>query len=282
MAIEEESDPEDYIDKEINRKIALKRTETVKSVVHATINENDDILFRIKRRQKAEQDAMKKMKVNKENVYIEKFVEDDANANLPASKTGKRGNDLYETVIEEFKKSPKMQRKTGNDNLNEDEASENAAIVIQAMFKGYKIRKELDEIKAFHRNMSQPVDDDRSQSISESNKVTIKGGQRRQDSYLAAVCSPPDSFADDGPGTKRPWKARQESYAEAVNTQPREAKTADWQKRQNSYQAAVDGGAGLDLISASSIDAGRRPTRQVKISQQKCSHFDSLICVGLL
>ena len=27
MAIEEESDPEDYIDKEINRKIALKRTE---------------------------------------------------------------------------------------------------------------------------------------------------------------------------------------------------------------------------------------------------------------
>ena len=282
MAIEEESDPEDYIDKEINRKIALKRTETVKSVVHATINENDDILFRIKRRQKAEQDAMKKMKVNKENVYIEKFVEDDANANLPASKTGKRGNDLYETVIEEFKKSPKMQRKTGNDNLNEDEASENAAIVIQAMFKGYKIRKELDEIKAFHRNMSQPVDDDRSQSISESNKVTNKKGQRRQDSYLAAVCSPPDSFADDGPGTKRPWKARQESYAEAVNTQPREAKTADWQKRQNSYLAAVDGGAGLDLISASSIDAGRRPTRQVKASQQKSTHFDSLICLGLL
>ena len=72
MAIEEESDPEDYIDKEINRKIALKRTETVKSVVTNTINENDDILFRIKRRQRAEQEAMKKMKVNKENVYIEK------------------------------------------------------------------------------------------------------------------------------------------------------------------------------------------------------------------
>ena len=64
MAIEEESDPEDYIDKEINRKIALKRTETVKSVVKSTINENDDILFRIKRRQKAEQEAMKKMKVD--------------------------------------------------------------------------------------------------------------------------------------------------------------------------------------------------------------------------
>ena len=157
MAIEEESDPEDYIDKEINRKIALKRTETVKSVVKSTINENDDILFRIKRRQKAEQEAMKKMKVDKENVYIEKLVEDDANANLPLSKSNKRSNDLYDTVITEFKKSPKMQRKIPDD--NEDKATENAAIVIQSMFKGYKIRKELDEIKAFHRNISQPIED---------------------------------------------------------------------------------------------------------------------------
>merc|ERR1711936_1066902 len=73
MAIEEESDPEDYIDKEINRKIALKRTETVKTVVKECINENDDILFRIKRRTKAEQETLKKMKLDKENVYNEKL-----------------------------------------------------------------------------------------------------------------------------------------------------------------------------------------------------------------
>ena len=81
MAIEEESDPEDYIDKEINRKIALKRTETVKTVVKECINENDDILFRIKRRTKTEQETIKKMKVDKENVYNETLREEDSNAN---------------------------------------------------------------------------------------------------------------------------------------------------------------------------------------------------------
>ena len=53
----------------------------------------------LEKQQKAEQEAMKKMKVDKENVYIEKLVEDDANANLPLSKSNKRSNDLYDTVI---------------------------------------------------------------------------------------------------------------------------------------------------------------------------------------
>ena len=82
MAIEEESDPEDYIDKEINRKIALKRTETVKTVVKECINENDDILFKIKRRARAEQEAMKKFKIDKENDYNEQMLIEDSNANI--------------------------------------------------------------------------------------------------------------------------------------------------------------------------------------------------------
>ena len=49
------------------------------------------------------------------------------------------------------------------------------------------------------------------------------------------MCSPPDSFADDGPPTKRPWKTRQESYNEAINQPDGASKTEDWKNRQNSY-----------------------------------------------
>jgi len=230
MAIEEETDPEDYIDKEINRKIALKRTETVKTVVKECINENDDILFRIKRRTKAEQDTLKKLKVDKENVYNEKLREEDSNANIQTNNTKKRErvDNMYESVIEEFKqKSPNLKRKNLTEienNLNEEES--NAAIVIQAVFKGYKIRKELDEMKAFHRNMSQPINEELSPRPENKN---MEGVKRRQNSYLEAVCSPPDSFADEP--SKRPWKTRQESYAEAINCEENSNKPVDWQKK---------------------------------------------------
>ena len=160
MAIEEESDPEDYIDKEINRKIALKRTEVVKTVVKECINENDDILFKIKRRAKAEQDAMKKFKVDKENDYNEPLIiEDmDTNANLKTSRPGSsdRVDNRLEEVVKEFTKSPKLRRKTLEE-IPMDNEETNAAILIQSAFKGFKVRKELEEMKAFHRNMSQPI-----------------------------------------------------------------------------------------------------------------------------
>ena len=160
MAIEEESDPEDYIDKEINRKIALKRTEVVKTVVKECINENDDILFKIKRRAKAEQDAMKKFKVDKENEYNEPLIiEDmDTNANLHTSrpKSSGRVDNRLEDVVKEFTKSPKLLRKTLEE-IPMDNEETNAAILIQSAFKGFKVRKELEEMKAFHRNMSQPI-----------------------------------------------------------------------------------------------------------------------------
>merc|ERR1712083_1192544 len=53
-------DGEDYIDKEINRKIALKRTESVKSVVSECITENEDILLKIK--QRSDKEKLEKIK----------------------------------------------------------------------------------------------------------------------------------------------------------------------------------------------------------------------------
>ena len=234
MAIEEESDPEDYIDKEINRKIALKRTETVKTVVKECINENDDILFKIKRRARAEQEAMKKFKVDKENTdYNEqRFIEDsNANIQLTSAHTDNVDNRLA-NVSEKIKtKSSKCK-----DELPDLEAADvaAAAVLIQSAFKGFKVRKELDEMKAFHRNMSQPICEEHSPKPQH---------KRRQNSYMEAVCSPPDSFADEP--VKRSWKTRQESYNEAINQQEDNSKSEDWKMRQNSYLQAI--GSSLDV-----------------------------------
>ena len=225
MAIEEESDPEDYIDKEINRKIALKRTETVKTVVRECINENDDILFQIKRRARAEQEAMKKFKVDKENEYNEQMIIEDSNANLQTSRprSSDRVDNRLEDVVKEFKKSPNLPRKTLKEipvdveelpDLNDKDFAD-AAVLIQSAFKGFKVRKELEEMKAFHRNMSQPICEEHSPKPEHRSPGKVTG--RRQNSYQEAVCSPPDSFADEAPPTKRAWKTRQESYNEAIN-----------------------------------------------------------------
>merc|ERR1712088_938703 len=101
-------------------------------------------------------------------------------------------------------------------------------------------------MKAFHRNMSQPICEEHSPKPENRNKDGIP---KRQNSYLEAVCSPPDSFADEP--TKRPWKTRQESYAEAIDHEENSNKPVDWQNRQNSYLQAV--GASLDVISPSSV-----------------------------
>ena len=236
MAIEEESDPEDYIDKEINRKIALKRTEVVKTVVKECINENDDILFKIKRRARAEQEAMKKFKVDKENEYNEQLNIEDSNANIQTSRprSNDRVDNRLEEVVREFKKSPKLPRKTLEEiPMVMDNEETNAAILIQSAFKGFKVRKELEEMKAFHRNMSQPICEEHSP------KPEHKVG-KRQNSYQEAVCSPPDSFADEPETKKRPWKTRQESYNEAINQQQNDdgIKLEDWKNRQNSYLQA--------------------------------------------
>ena len=116
MALEEDSD-EDYIDKEIKRKIALKRTESVKSVVKECINENEDILYRIKRRTKQEQDVIDKLKTEQNNL-VNKTVHafttagGDSNANIK----------------------------------HQDNGEENkAACVIQAIFKGQVVCKFLNK-----------------------------------------------------------------------------------------------------------------------------------------
>ena len=277
MAIEEESDPEDYIDKEINRKIALKRTETVKTVVKECINENDDILFRIKRRTRAEQEALKKLKLDKENVYNEKLRVEDSNANIKINQTNKkdRVDNMYENVIDEFKrKSPNLKRKNMDEidnNLNDQEEA-NAAVVIQSVFKGYKIRKELEEMKAFHRHMSQPINEEVSPRPENKN---VESGKRRQNSYLEAVCSPPDSFADEP--AKRPWKTRQESYAEAINQDENINKSLDWQNRQNSYLQAV--GASLDVTSP--VNATEQTeSKSTKVNKRQDSYQKAISSVS--
>merc|ERR1711874_563231 len=111
-----------------------------------------------------------------------------------------------------------------------------AAVLIQSAFKGFKVRKELDEMKAFHRNMSQPICEEHSPKPQH---------KRRQNSYMEAVCSPPDSFADEP--VKRSWKTRQESYNEAINPQEENGKPEDWKKRQNSYLQAI--GSSIDVQS---------------------------------
>ena len=233
LAIEEESDPEDYIDKEINRKIALKRTETVKTVVKECINENDDILFKIKRRARAEQEAMKKFKVDVENDDNEQIMIEDSNANirLTPKQTDNVDNRLANVTQELKAKGSKGSEEELPDLEAGDVAA--AAVLIQSAFKGFKVRKELDEMKAFHRNMSQPICEE--QSPKPQHKT-------RQNSYMEAVCSPPDSFADEP--TKRSWKTRQESYNEAIN-QEENGKNEDWKKRQNSYLQAI--GSSMDI-----------------------------------
>merc|ERR1711953_225216 len=213
MAIEEESDPEDYIDKEINRKIALKRTETVKTVVKECINENDDILFKIKRRARAEQEAMKKFKIDKENTdYNEQRFIEDSNANIQLTSAHTDNVDNRLANVSEKIKTKSLKCK---DELPDLEAADvaAAAVLIQSAFKGFKVRKELDEMKAFHRNMSQPICEEHSPKPQH---------KRRQNSYMEAVCSPPDSFADEP--VKRSWKTRQESYNEAINPQDENGK----------------------------------------------------------
>merc|ERR1712088_1227294 len=109
-----------------------------------------------------------------------------------------------------------------------------AAVLIQSAFKGFKVRKELEEMKAFHRNMSQPICEEHSPKPNH---------KTRQNSYMEAVCSPPDSFADEP--VKRSWKTRQESYNEAINQHEDDTKPEDWKKRQNSYLQAI--GSSVDV-----------------------------------
>ena len=273
MAIEEESDPEDYIDKEINRKITLKRAETVKTVVKECINENDDILFKIKRRARAEQEAMKRFKVDKENEYNDQMMMEDSNANIQSSRprSSDRVDNRLEDVVNEFKKSPHLQRKTLEEipvddlpDLNDKEFA-NAAILIQSAFKGFKVRRELEEMKAFHRNMSQPICEEHSPKP--EHRAPEKAG-RRQNSYIEAVCSPPDSFADDAPPTKRPWKTRQESYNEAINQQQDggNKSSEEWKNRQNSYLQAI-GTASLDPSVGSSEQQNGKSTNKNTVRQ---------------
>ena len=273
MAIEEESDPEDYIDKEINRKITLKRAETVKTVVKECINENDDILFKIKRRARAEQEAMKRFKVDKENEYNDQMMMEDSNANIQSSRprSSDRVDNRLEDVVNEFKKSPHLQRKTLEEipvddlpDLNDKDFA-NAAILIQSAFKGFKVRRELEEMKAFHRNMSQPICEEHSPKP--EHRAPEKAG-RRQNSYIEAVCSPPDSFADDAPPTKRPWKTRQESYNEAINQQQDggNKSSEEWKNRQNSYLQAI-GTASLDPSVGSSEQQNGKSTNKNTVRQ---------------
>ena len=202
--------------------------------------------------------------------------EEDANANIQINQTKKRErvDNMYENVIEEFKrKSPNLKRKNLTEienNLNEEEA--NAAVVIQSVFKGYKIRKELEEMKAFHRHMSQPIHEELSPRPENKNADGIK---RRQNSYLEAVCSPPDSFADEP--TKRPWKTRQESYAEAINHEENSNKPVDWQNRQNSYLQAV--GASIDVITPGSVQE-QTNGKSTKVTKRQDSYQKAISSVS--
>merc|ERR1712200_43868 len=213
MALEESSD-EDYIDKEINRKIALKGTESVKSVVKECVNENEEILFRIKRRRKKEQEALDKVIMEQNNALNCPTLIEDANANID---------------------------QVDNSNLIFEVEEENkAAVVIQSIFKGYKIRKEIGEMKAFYSfNMADPIYEE------EKTECRASGLRRRQDSYLEAIANPQESPDDDTDQPKlRPWKKRQESYQAAIQgPESSEGETnckQDWKNRQDSYMQAVD------------------------------------------
>merc|ERR1711884_45091 len=112
---------------------------------------------------------------------------------------------------------------------------------------------------------SQPICEEHSPKP--EHRAPEKAG-RRQNSYIEAVCSPPDSFADDAPPTKRPWKTRQESYNEAINQQPDggNKSSEEWKNRQNSYLQAI-GTASLDPSVGSSEQQNGKSTNKNTVRQ---------------
>ena len=255
MALEESSD-EDYIDKEINRKIALKRTESVKSVVKECINENDDILFRIKRRSKKEQDAL--------NQHQQVHCQDENLTNMTTAASrinavtapGQLLADANANSIDQAKNLTAVKiaaphpllednnRQHQQQQWSTTETEANAAVIIQSMFKGYKTRKELGAVTAFlcHTSEEQLETDDTDAPVIQNQmhdavdeaKIYSNMGQnkkkRRQDSYLQAVSSPPEEDAPE-----------EEEYFIESNNEPAGSLTRPWKKRQDSYLAAITG-----------------------------------------
>ena len=88
-----------------------------------------------------------------------------------------------------------------------------AAIVIQSAFKGYKVRREIQEIQTFYqqiyRSESGRPGDFRTEPLSRKN---------RQDSYMKAMSSmsQDDDDTDLSKKNKETWKLRQDSYLRAI------------------------------------------------------------------
>ncbi len=117
-----------------------------------------------------------------------------------------------------------------------------AAIVIQSAFKGYKVRREIQEIQTFYqqlyRSESGRPADFRNEPLSK---------KRRQDSYMKAMSSmsQDDDESDFSKKNKESWKLRQDSYLRAIGKSTdndghddRNNITAK-PKRQDSYLQAI-------------------------------------------
>ena len=176
---------------------------------------------------------------------------------------------LYDEVMQEFKrKSPLLQRKS-------TDPDENAAVTIQSFFKGYKIRKELDQMKAFHRNMSQPIVEE----AGSQQRPTLL--EKNQGQYLnekpkthdAKPSEPSNNIIEETDSNIRSWKRRQESYQAAINesrspeidVQLRETKNKR-NKREDSYLQAI--GSSLDVMSPQEVIEPKMPTKRQDSYQQ--------------
>ena len=114
----------------------------------------------------------------------------------------------------------------------EEEAK--AALAIQAAFKGYKVRKEIKEIQTFYRQVSNSEDQIAGRMRPSEFRNDLK--KTRQDSYLKAVGGLSPEEETKG-GTTRAWKIRQDSYQQAIRSDP--SSGGSKHRRQDSYQQAM-------------------------------------------
>ena len=152
----------------------------------------------------------KRAGVKKQDSYskaIEIGYTNNNNSNIDNRGMGRFSN--YDQVLREFKEKAPVSGPGNFQQVGE------AAVTIQSAFKGYKTRKEIQEIQTFYKQVSES--DDR-YTVSRGNSTTRQPVEplsikKRQDSYLQAVGISPE---EEVKTNQRSWKIRQDSYQQAI------------------------------------------------------------------